>query len=80
MTDAELEVRRHAAARARQVLDGALTPAAFLEEFADVEDRAVAELLDLIEHEPGQGILGGGENAWRSYQASVREIIASLSA
>jgi len=76
----EADIRRHAAERAREVLEGRLSPDAFREEFADVEDRRVAELLDLMEHQPEQGLLGGGENAWRNYQQSVRDVIAGLGA
>lgn len=80
MNQVEPEIRRRVAERARQVLEGKLSPDAFREEFADVEDRRVAELLDLMEHQPEHGLLGGGENAWRDYQDAVREVIAALSA
>ena len=80
MTDPELAVRRRAAERARQVLEGNLSPDALREEFADVEDRAVAALLDLLEHRPVHGVLGGGEGAWQDYQRSLRDVIAGLSA
>jgi hypothetical protein len=76
----EVDIRRRAAERAREVLEGRLSPDAFREEFADVEDRRVAELLDLMEHQPEQGLLSGGENAWRNYQQSVRDVIAGLGA
>ncbi len=76
----EVDIRRRAAERAREVIEGRLSPDAFREEFADVEDRRVAELLDLMEHQPEQGLLGGGENAWRNYQQSVRDVIAGLGA
>ena len=76
----EVDIRRRAAERAKEVLEGRLSPDAFREEFADVEDRRVAELLDLMEHQPEQGLLGGGENAWRNYQQSVRDVIAGLGA
>jgi hypothetical protein len=79
MTETVLDVRRRAAERARAVLNGTLEPDAFRAEFADVEDRAVAELLDLMDHEPLRaGLLSGGEHAYRNYQDSIREIIASL--
>lgn len=74
----EVDIRRRAAERARQVLEGSLSPDAFREEFADVEDRRVAELLDLMEHQPEHGLLGGGESAWRDYQQSLQDIIAGL--
>jgi hypothetical protein len=76
----EVDIRRHAGERAREVLEGRLSPDAFREEFADVEDRRVAELLDLMEHQPEHGLLGGGEDAWRNYQQSVRDVIAGLGA
>jgi hypothetical protein len=74
----EVDIRRHAAERAKQVLEGSLSPDAFREEFADVEDRRVAELLDLMEHQPEHGLLGGGESAWRDYQKSLQDVIAGL--
>ena len=79
MNEAEPDVRRRAAERARQVLDGSLSAEIFREEFADVEDRHVAELLDLMEHQPEHSLLGGGESAWRDYQKSLRDVIAGLS-
>ena len=79
MTETELDVRRRAAARARQVLEGTLSAETLREEFADVEDRAVAALLDLLEHPPVHGVLGGGEGAWQDYQRSLRDVIAGLS-
>ena len=79
MTEPELAVRRRAAERARQMLEGNLSPDALREEFADVEDRAVAALLDLLEHRPDHGMLSGGESAWQDYQRSLRDVIAGLS-
>ena len=80
MPETDPEVRRRAAARARQVLEGTLSPEALRDEFADVEDRAVAALLDLLEHAPVHGVLGGGEGPWQDYQRSLREVIEGLSA
>ena len=74
----EVDIRRHAAERARQVLEGNLSLEVFVEEFADVEDRHVAELLALMEHQPEHGLLAGGETAWRDYQKSLRDVIAGL--
>jgi hypothetical protein len=78
VTETESDVRRRAAARAKQVLEGTLSPEALRSEFADVEDRAVASLLDLLEHAPVHGLLGGGEGAWQNYQQSLRDVIAGL--
>jgi hypothetical protein len=80
VTEPDLAVRRRAAERAKQMLEGNLSPDALREEFADVEDRAVAALLDLLEHRPVHGVLGGGEGAWQDYQCSLRDVIAGLSA
>lgn len=81
MAEVDLDIRRRAAERAREVLEGSVNAEAFREEFADVEDRAVAELIDLMEHEPVRGgIMGCGEAAWRNYQRSIRDLIAGLSA
>jgi hypothetical protein len=81
MAEVDLEIRRRAAERAQEVLDGNLTVEAFRDEFADVDDRAIAELLDLVEHEPVRGrFLGGGDETWRNYQNAIRDLIAGLSA
>lgn len=79
MADTVVEIRRRAAERARAVLEGTVTPREFCEEFADVDDRAIAELIDLFEHEPPHGSLfDGGEQAWRHYQEDIRDIIDAL--
>lgn len=78
MTEAELDIRRRAAERAKQVLEGNVSADVFREEFADVEDRRIAALLDLLEHQPEHSLLGGGESAWRDYQQSLRDMIAGL--
>jgi len=79
VADTVVEIRRRAAERARAVLEGTLTGREFCEEFADVDDRAVAELIDLLEHEPPHGsVFDGGADAWRNYQADVRDIINAL--
>jgi len=78
VNDVDFAVRRRAAERARQVLEGNVSPDALREEFADVEDRAVSALLDLLEHRPVHGVLGGGESAWQDYQRSLRDVIAGL--
>ncbi len=81
MTDIVLETRRRAAERAREVLEGSVSAREFCEEFADVDDRAIAELIDLFEHEPPHGgLLDGGEEPWRNYQDSIRDIIVALEA
>lgn len=79
MADTVVEIRRRAAERARGVLDGTVTAREFCEEFADVDDRAIAELIDLLEHEPPHGsVFDGGEESWRHYQDDVRDIIQAL--
>jgi hypothetical protein len=79
VTDTVVEIRRRAAERAKQVLEGAVSAREFCEEFGDVDDRAIAELIDLLEHEPPHGgLFDGGEEAWRNYQDSVRDIIDAL--
>ncbi|MCI0636537.1 MAG: hypothetical protein L0206_21850 [Actinobacteria bacterium] len=79
MTDMVAEIRRRAAERAREVLEGTVTAHEFCEEFADIDDRAIAELLDLFEHEPQHGgLFDGGEEAWHNYQDSIRDIIDAL--
>ncbi|HET8625306.1 MAG TPA: hypothetical protein VFM14_17225 [Gemmatimonadales bacterium] len=79
MTDTVVEIRRRAAERARAVLDGSITPGDFIAEFGDIDDRAIAELIDLLEHEPAHGgLFDGGEAAWRNYQDALRDIIRAL--
>jgi hypothetical protein len=79
VTDTIVEIRRRAAERAKAVLQGTLTPRDFCAEFGDVDDRAIAELIDLLEHEPPHGgLFDGGEEAWRNYQESVQDIIDAL--
>lgn len=79
MTDTVVEIRRRAAERAKEVLEGTVSARQFCEEFGDVDDRAIAELIDLLEHEPPHGgLFDGGEEAWRNYQDSVRDIIDAL--
>jgi hypothetical protein len=79
VTDTVVEIRRRAAERAKEVLEGAVTAREFCEEFADVDDRAIAELIDLFEHQPPHGgVFDGGEEAWRNYQSSIRDIIDAL--
>jgi hypothetical protein len=79
VTDTVVEIRRRAAERAKEVLAGTITARDFWEEFADVDDRCIAELIDLFEHEPPHGsVFDGGEAAWQNYQESVRDIILAL--
>jgi hypothetical protein len=79
LADTVVDIRRRAAERARAVLDGTLTAREFCEEFADVDDRAIAELIDLLEHEPPHGsVFDGGTEAWRHYQEDVRDIVDAL--
>jgi hypothetical protein len=79
VSDTVVEVRRRAAERAKAVLAGSITPREFCEEFGDVDDRAIAELIDLLEHEPPHGgLFDGGEAPWRNYQDAVRDIIDAL--
>jgi hypothetical protein len=79
VTETVVEIRRRAAERARGVLEGRVSGREFCEEFADVDDRAIAELIDLLEHEPPHGSLfDGGDASWQNYQNDVRDIIAAL--
>lgn len=79
MSDTVVEIRRRAAERAKAVLAGSISPREFCDEFGDVDDRAIAELIDLLEHEPPHGgLFDGGEAPWRNYQDAVRDIIDAL--
>ena len=80
-TDATPSLRARAAAAARALGDGRVAWEEFEREFGSVDDPAIAELVDLIAHEPEpDGFFGVGRAAYRTYQAMVSRLIAALEA
>ena len=72
-------MRLRAAAMAR-TYDGSRTAwQRFMDEFGECDDPGIAELVDLIEHEPQRGgFLGVSESEWAAYRASVGRAIQNL--
>lgn len=51
----------------------------FINEFSEPEDELIADLVDLIEHEPKRGgFMGVNEARWLAYQNRVTNAIAAL--
>ena len=49
-------------------------------EFGKSNDEAVAELVDLLEHEPKRGgFLGVNDKEWAQYQSDIQQAIDVLS-
>ena len=72
-------LRARAAAAARALADGRLTWDDFLAEFGDVADPKIAELVDLIEHEPAVGgFWGVSPLQYRAYRAVIERLVAAL--
>lgn len=72
-------LRSRAAQAARDYQNGKISWTAFMDEFAGSEDETVAELVDLIEHEPKRGgVLGVNEKGWAEYQAQIEQAIEAL--
>lgn len=72
-------LRARAAAAARALIEGRIDWEAFIAEFGDVDDPAVAELVDLIGHEPEQGgFFGVTRLQYRAYRAAIEQRITAL--
>ena len=72
-------LRLRAAAAARALIAGRIEWDDFAAEFGDGADPKVAELVDLIEHEPEVGGFGGVSRLqYRAYRATVERLIAEL--
>ena len=81
LNPATIELWRAAAAAARAYRTGTLTWDAFMNQFGEVPatDDDLAELVDLIEHEPARGGLGGlNEREYAEYVASVDATISRI--
>ena len=71
--------RSEVAARAQEYRAGHMTYREFLEAEFDEDDDDVAELLELLEHEPGRGGWHGVSDAiHEDYMSGVDEVIARL--
>jgi hypothetical protein len=72
-------LRARAAAAARALAAGRIEWEEFEREFGDTDDPKIAELVQLIGHEPDvDGFFGVGQSAYRSYRAVVERLIAEL--
>jgi len=50
-----------------------------MHEFGGCEDPVIAELVDLIEHEPKRGgFLGVSESEWAEYRSSIERAIQKV--
>ena len=71
--------RKRAAGWARELRSGAVSFEAFAKEFGESPDELIAELFDLIEHEPQRGgFLGVTEQVYAEYQANIEQAIRAL--
>jgi hypothetical protein len=80
MSDDSARAQRAAAAKmGRDVRAGCATWEAFLAAFGDSRDELIADLVDLVEHEPQQGgLLGVSKRVYSEYQASIEQALAVL--
>ena len=71
--------RRRAAEEARAYLSGERSWEEFIDRYTDNDDDLIAELVDLLEHEPKRGgFLGASEKQWAQYQSRLSSAIAAL--
>jgi hypothetical protein len=74
------ELRARVAQAARDYQADKLSWDSFMEEFGETYDEKVAEVVDLIEHEPKRGgFMGANEKEWAEYQSQLERAIESLS-
>jgi len=81
MAQLSASVRSQIAAQAKDVIEGRLTYWNFIDGLPTEhdQDELIAELVDLIEHEPKVGgFLGVSAKEHANYMARVHEIIALL--
>lgn len=72
--------RQRAVQKAEDYLAKKISWEQFMDEFGDADDEAVADLVDLIEHEPKRGGLPGvSEQEWKQYQSQLRQALEALS-
>jgi hypothetical protein len=76
------DIRRRAAALARDYLANRITWQEFMDSFTSPEfegDKLIDALIDLVEHEPKQGgFLGVNEKEWIQYQHAIQDLMGQL--
>jgi len=71
--------RLRAAEMAREYRAGRVSWVAFMDAFAESSDELVADLVDLIEHEPRRGgLLGISDGRWAEHESAVQAAIDAL--
>lgn len=79
MADDIDSLRQRAAKVARDYRAGQVTWDDFITEFSACEDELIAELVDVIEHEPKRGgYLGVSEETWKIHTDRVQQLIEKL--
>ena len=74
-----LELRRRAVERVRALRARDISWDDFMDEFGEVQDPPIADLVNLIEHEPERGgLLGVRESAYGAYLDRLRQAIEKL--
>jgi len=77
LTDAE---RQRVAALTLALYERRVTVDAFVEELGDVADPQVAELIDLLQHDPERGGMHGvRDDEYEAYRERLMELLARLS-
>jgi len=77
LTDAE---RQRVAALTLALYERRVTVDAFVEELGDVADPQVAELIDLLQHDPERGGMHGvRDDEYEAYRERLMELMARLS-
>src|SRR4051794_29830308 len=72
-------LRREVAAAGRALVAKTLSYDEFMQRFAGYDDELIADLVDLIEHEPPRrGFFGSGEKHWAQYQSQIAAALAAL--
>jgi hypothetical protein len=79
--DSLVHQRQAAAVLARKFRAGSVTYDEFMDAFYDAADPHIAELVDLLEHEPARGgLLGASERDWQEHQRQIEQAITVLEA
>jgi hypothetical protein len=75
-----IEARHKVATIARSYIEKKISWQQFMDSVDELSDDAlIAELVDLIEHEPKRGgFMGVNESQWQNYQQSIQDIISQL--
>ena len=79
MGQQDSEIRKKVASLARSLYAGKITFMEFIRQAPDTEDGEVAELVDLIEHEPKKGgFLGVDAKTHEDYRKAIFALIDKL--